>query len=146
MTLRVVPATLQDVGALTSMGQRFHERSGLPVPFSAPQASTYARMCVENWDGYAQLARDGEDPCGMILGWTSWHPFLPIQIAEETAWWVAPGAPRQAAPDLLRSFEDWAWERGCKLIALSDLALRDRPWLRRRGWSPVETRWIKVVD
>jgi GNAT superfamily N-acetyltransferase len=89
---------------------------------------------------------------GMLFGVVSGFWFAPRSLwATELAWWVEPAARGGTAGiRLVTAFQDWARDKGAKVVAMSSLHLdhdnRVSSVLQRMGFEQSEHTYIKRIS
>lgn len=134
-------STLSDKVEAVKLLLDFHKKSEMPFPTSAAWALDLFKTCVQSPDRVA-ISKEG----GILLGAVGKSLLGPILQSHEIAWWVDP-EHRGGSVDMLKMYEDWAIEKGAKLIEVKSLNIFkdvDRLY-ERMGYSPIETSWVKVV-
>lgn len=96
------------------------------------------------------LARDDEQPTGILLATVTPDLFDGASVAIEHAWYVMPAARGGATGGaLLDRFEAWAKERGAQRMILSHF-VEGMPNLDRyfahRAFFPLERHYLKAVS
>lgn len=138
------PAEVRDIPALVEMGRKFHAVSGYgDVPYDENTMVDLFITLVHSGGIFVV----GDKPVGMIGG-----VVFPVffnrgsLMAQELFWWSeSPGAGKA----LLDTFEAWAKSLGAERIVMMalDALESDRVGdiLKRRGYVPAESNYMKVV-
>ncbi len=75
------------------------------------------------------------------------HPFGAGLCASETVWFIAESARGRNALKMLDAYEAWAKDQGCAVVCMASLAINDVSRIyTRRGYSPVETHFMKAIN
>ena len=86
-------------------------------------------------------------PQGVLMAAAAEHPFGPVRIARETAWWIEPEHRGLAAFKMLEAFEQWARAEGCLFAGMAGMG--DRPGVgalyQRRGYQVAETHFLRAL-
>lgn len=139
MTARL--ATLEDSHKAVKLLLSFKKNSELPFSTNAAWALALFQNCVNDKNKIA-IIKDG----GILLGAISNSLLGPFKQAQEIVWWVEPDK-RGSSINMVRMYEKWACENGCKFIELKSLEkFKEVEKLYSKiGYSPIETSWVKVV-
>lgn len=134
-------STLEDKNSAVKLLLDFHRQSRMPFPTSAAWALDLFKTCVLSPERIA-VSKTG----GILLGAVSRSLLGPIIQSHEIAWWVDP-EHRGGSIDMLKMYEDWALEKGAKLIEVKSLNIfkEVENLYERMGYSPIETSWVKVI-
>lgn len=134
-------STLADKNEAVKLLLDFHKKSEMPFPTSAAWALDLFKTCVSDPDRIA-ISKTG----GILLGAISRSLLGPILQAHEIAWWVDPDY-RGGSVAMLEMYENWALEKGAKLIEVKSLNIfkEVETLYERMGYSPIETSWVKVI-
>lgn len=89
--------------------------------------------------------RAPEELVGFVAGAALQEPIAGIPLLDEMAWWLEPGYRKgRLGHYLLRSFEDWARQKGLsmvKMVAPAGSSVGN--YYTRMGYEQVETSYIK---
>ena len=143
-------ATLADVDALVTMGERFiastpyqaHLRSN-PVALRAT-----AQKLIESPTGEIFVYTVGDAPAGMMGVGTFEHPMSGEQTAGELCWWVEPthrATLGRVAFRLIDRFEAWAQEHQAAVVQLVAPTPEVGALYSRLNYVPIETTWQRRV-
>lgn len=125
-----------------SLLRESHQAAGFAWPFQAAYAD---RLFWEHMAGGLVLVL-GERAQGVLMAKAFEHPAGAGRWANETVWYIAPGARGRSALQMLDAYEQWAREQGCTVIGMASLATNDVSALyARRGYAPAETHFIKAL-
>jgi hypothetical protein len=84
---------------------------------------------------------------GVLMATAAEHPFGPVMVARETAWWIEPEHRGLAAIKMLDIFERWARAEGCLFAGMGGLG--EAPDVAsiytRRGYRAAETHFLKAL-
>ena len=126
--------------------KEFHEASRASFPFRITYANLWFNQISVNKD-FLCLVLEREDVVrGMLIAQVTRHPFGPINMANEIAWWVSPDHRTPEALKMISWYEKWAIQKGCKLIGLTSLDSSVASFYKRKGYEPFETHYLKVVS
>jgi hypothetical protein len=124
--------------------------AGGPTGFSFPFEPAHAerlflahlephRLClVLVADGVAQ---------GVLMAIAAEHPFGPVRLARETAWWIEPDYRGRHALRMLDGYEQWGRAEQCQFIGMAGMG--DDPAVAklylRRGYWVAETHFLRAL-
>lgn len=135
-------ATLQDRFAVLRMQREFVDSLGL-LPFDAPYAERMTKEYILSPDRLCLVHVPKETPQGFLMAHCAPHPFWPVMVAQELAWWVTPAYRGRGALKLLDAYEQWAKEKGCALVGMAHLGDERLTHLyERRGYQKIETSFL----
>jgi GNAT superfamily N-acetyltransferase len=145
-------ATEADVDTIVKMARHFiaFAPHAAVAEYTDEDLAHAARSCMQH--GLLIVAEQDGEIIGMLLGIVSGLWFAPRTLwASELAWWVEPAARGGTAGiRLVTAFQDWAREKGAKVVAMSSLHLdhdsRVGNVLERMGFSPSEHTYIKRIS
>jgi hypothetical protein len=84
---------------------------------------------------------------GLLMAAAAEHPFGPVWLARETAWWIDPSHRGIAAVRMLDRYEAWAAARGCAFAGMAGMG--EDPEVAklylRRGYRAAEKHFLKVL-
>lgn len=149
MPLRL--ASLDDIPDLYELGLKFYQTLHYSFPVSEPYAKAFLATHLADHNRLALILTDPSNtsPIGFLLGSSQAHPFVPVTVGYEIAWWVNEESRgyRQSF-ELLDAFEYWAVEiKGCKLISLAtEKDSRVGRIYQRRGYTLKEDTWSKCLS
>lgn len=134
-------ATEVDIPDLVNMAREFHSHSlWRDTPFDEEQVTRMADVLVRIGGVFVNSSG------GFIAGTITPLHFSPsVGIATELAWW----APNGGGRELREAFEDWARERGARMIQFSALAdenfdeVHDN--MTRSGFALAELQYVKAL-
>lgn len=135
-------ATLEDSYKATKTLLNFYKSVNPPFKTSAAWALSLFETFVKDDDKIA-IIKDG----GILLGGVSKSLLGPFIQAYELVWWVDPDC-RGNSLEMIRIYEDWAIEKGAKLIELKSLSkYKDTEKIYKKiGYTPIETSWVKITE
>lgn len=117
--------------------------SGVEFAFSAPHAEQLFFAHQGRPNACCLLLNECD---GLLMARTFDHPFGAGKWASETCWYIRPEARGTGAIRMLRAYETWAREAGCRVIGMVSMANNDVGAIYRRlGFQPVETNYAKVL-
>ncbi|MBR0962259.1 GNAT family N-acetyltransferase [Bradyrhizobium japonicum] len=121
--------------------------SGFEVAFETSYAERLFVQHLEMMNGCA-LVNDIQGRAeGILLAVAHEHPFGPVWLASETAWWIDPEHRGYSAFAMLDAYEAWARGKGCRFAGMA--AMGDDPVIarlyERRGYVRAETHFLKAV-
>lgn len=130
------PATLQDMPELVGMAEAFAKVAERPLAFDRSRTSGVLASLINSPDGLVLIAAGG-----FIAAQVTVTNMSRERVAVEHCWYF-----RSAAGlSLLRAYEDWAREKGAKLIRFTSFNDRVAAVLRRAGYQPAEQVWTKAA-
>ena len=147
-------ATEADLAGIVDLTSAFYMESWKPLGLAWDRDAVLAALAgtLENEDAVIFIgSTNGAPPDGLIVGFAGLSTFsLQERIAQERVWYVRAdfrGGP--LAIRLLRAFEEWAKEKGCKLVTMAyPVSETDEVAARiysRMGYHPVETFVAKEI-
>jgi len=144
-------ATADDVNAIMALSREFimFAPHASIADVSAEELEQQIRLCIDN--ALVLVAEHEGQVIGMLFGILTGLWFAPSTLmAAELAWWVTPTARNGTAGiRLLTAFQDWAREKGAKVVTMSSLDLdfdtRVSSVLERMGFKASEHTYIKRV-
>lgn len=139
-------ATLADRFAILRMGRDFINTLGL-LPFDAPYVERTVKDYILADDKLCLVYAPKDVPQGFLMAHSGPHPFWPVLVAQELAWWVSPDHRGRAALRLLDAYEQWAADKGCALVGMAHLGDERLSRLYdRRGYAKTETAFLKRLS
>lgn len=137
-------AVPQEAKAIAELGRDFLAHTGARLPFDLSYAEHTVRTFISDPMRLALVLDIEGEVAGALLAATSPSPFSPVLFAQEVAWWVCPTARGPKSLRMMTQYEDWAGSRGCRFVAMANLNddRLDR-YYRRRGFTPMETHYLK---
>ena len=149
MTVR--PAAMCDQSRVIALLRNFYDahRDRTPMRFDFDPVYASRLFTAHAFDKRAccfVLDADGKAQ-GLLMAGAFEHPFAPVAIARETVWWIEPSHRGRGAVEMLRAFERWAKDAGCKYACMG--ALQDDSAVltlyRRCGYQLAETHVMKPL-
>lgn len=141
-------ATLADVPALVTMGQRFLEATdyGAHLATSPAHLEELARALLATDQAAIFVAEVGGVVVGCLALHVFPHPMSGEQTANELVWWVNPEA-RGVGLLLLRRGEQWAKAMGAQTLQMvaPQAATDVQAFYQRAGFVPVETMYARRI-
>lgn len=141
-------AIAKDRDRLIEMGQRFAASSGYAQWFKPTREQVAALVdAVIAAESVIVVAMHEGRPIGMIAAVLTEH-VLGGKLLDEVVWYVEPEHRGSAGPRMLAHLERWASTKSVTLLKM--LAPADSPrvgeFLARRGYAPVESAYVKVLN
>lgn len=135
-------ATLEDSHKATRILLNFYKNANPPFKTTAAWALSLFQMFVNDEDKIA-IIKEG----GIFLGGVSQSLLGPFKQAYELVWWVDP-INRGNSLEMIKIYENWALEKGAKLIELKSLSKykNTEKIYEKIGYVPIETSWIKTME
>jgi hypothetical protein len=135
------PATLLDAHVAARYLLDFHRAAALPFPTSPAWAHS---LFCEHVTDPSKLAL--MDNGGVLLGVVGNSMLGPFRQAQEIAWWISP-EHRGSGMRMLLRYEEWAISMGARMIGVASLSVMPdvERLYERRGFSRLETQWVKVT-
>ena len=124
----------------------FHAASGIPLPFCPDHVASIIAQYISDPSRLAVVVLNENSVVGVLLAHTCLSAMAPILISQEMVWWVNPTFRGRAPLKMLNIYEDWATQKGCKVIGM--VGLNDPQIHRlyeRRGFVLTENHYMKVV-
>lgn len=146
MTIRF--ATDQDKPELVRLCRRFLETSSYGASFPATDDALRRNVMLTQELGVCFVADTGSKLVGMLAVLALPHQLTEELYADELAWFVEPEHRNGTiGPRLLVALERWATSNGVRFVTMlapegSDVGA----FLARRGYVPLETRFVKRFD
>lgn len=145
-------ATPDDADDLYALAQEFiaFAPHGMFAEFTEEELRAQVNVCIAS--ALVLVAEDDGKVVGMLVGLLSGLWFAPSTVmAAELAWWVTPSARGGTAGiRLVTAFQDWAREKGARIVTMSSLHLdhdtRVSTVLERMGFKQSEHTYIKRVS
>lgn len=142
------PATLDDAIAIVTMTQHFirstsYARFVVIQPLALHQL---VQSIVVHGHGVIFVVDTGDELVGMLALFADRNPVTGEPIAEELAWWVEPQYRKSSlGPRLLIRAEQWARDKGCRLLKMVAPVAEPRvgDFYRDCGYEAVETAYVK---
>ncbi len=140
MTVRL--AVSSDIPALVEMGRQFHAMSPHKPAgdYDGAAVERVLRFLLENPDGI--VLTNGEGVIGGLIAPVFFSPT--VRMLEESFWWASEGGQ-----ELREAFEQQARDKGANCVMVSTLENERAPAIdrvmRRKGYVPIERRWMKVL-
>jgi GNAT superfamily N-acetyltransferase len=141
-----------EVALCLPMGGRFFAEAKLPGEWSD---AAFLGQWQSFYDlGFGRIfgAMNGAGLVGVCGGLVAPDTNTGQRRATELFWWLDPEHRRGSlALRLMRAFEEWAEAEGCEAVSFAFIhgtgreEVLDR-WYRRRGYRPLETHYVKVLD
>lgn len=148
----VRPLKEEEIPLCLPMGEHFFAEANLPGEWSGEHF-------LAQWGGFYQLGfgrifgafLDG-DLIGVCGGLVAPDVCTGKPRATELFWWLEPEHRKGGlALRLMHAFEGWASEEDCEAVTFAFIhgtgreEVLDR-WYRRRGYRPLETHYVKVLE
>lgn len=151
---QIRPATHDDLDALLAMGEKFFSFSRFAqfAIFDRDTARASITALIDAEVGVCLVAVIDGEVIGGIVGALSPLWFAPTCLsATEFAWWVSEEhRGGMAGVKLLRSFEQWAKDKGAAMVSLSDLIINGETpagrLLENLGYLAIERSHVKRVN
>lgn len=149
--LEIRAAVEADVDALLSLGEDFLRHSGYGELIKPTEDDVRGGFLGLIDRGVVFIAERAGRIVGVLGGLMSAVWFSPdVPVGAEMLWWVAPEARGGlASVRLVRAFEQWAVERGARLVTLSDIVLDDSTRVTQliatMGYRLAERSHMKVI-
>jgi hypothetical protein len=122
--------------------------SGFVVPFDPAYAMRLFLAHVASLRMLCLTLVVARQPQGILMATASEHPFGPVWLARETAWWIDPNHRGSAASRMLDAYEHWAkCEQRCAFAGMAGMG-EDPDVAKlylRRGYRVAETHFLKVL-
>lgn len=100
--------------------------TGFVFPFDAAYADRLFRHHITAPNAICLVYVPKGAPQGVLMAQAFEHPFGPVWVAKETLWWIDPVYRGVAAIRMLRAYETWAAEKGCRFVGMAGWALTPR--------------------
>ncbi|RKD61562.1 GNAT family N-acetyltransferase [Rhizobium sp. WW_1] len=141
-------AHISDRMRVLSMAKAFHAASGVPFPFSPAMADALFCASLSDEDRLCLIYAPDGIARGVLAAQANMHPFAPLKFATEIMWWIDPAFRGYAAVKMLAAYEAWALQRDCQYSSIVGLGSEPAPTnlYLRRGYEPVETHFLKVLN
>ena len=140
--------TKDEIPILASLGEEFYKASGLSGSFNMAHFTAQWTVLLDAGMGVIFVAFDGETPIGVLAGIKTQDLNSGIWQAGEMAWFVTEKHRGQGIR-LLKTFEAWAKEQGCKRIAMAYLCASMPETVKRiyrlLGYKEIEVTYSKEV-
>lgn len=138
-------ATLEDYNAILKMVRSFAENSPYSKIMNYDKIEVLLNSLLVN-NGIDTVILIDEEDRGFIAGIVSPHFFFEGKIATELAWWVEPEDRNSGVGrELLTSFEEWAWSRGCSNITMISLDDNIGKFYEDNGYVLQERAYLKSI-
>lgn len=121
--------------------------TGFVVPFEASYAARLFTTHLGAMNGCCLvLDVDGEAE-GILLALAYEHPFGPVWISRESAWWIEPAHRGRSAVAMLDAYEAWSKRRHCRFVGMAGMGADPdvAKLYERRGYRRAETHFLKAV-
>ena len=84
---------------------------------------------------------------GVLMAVAGEHPFGPVRMARETAWWIEPDHRGMSALRMLDIYERWARDEGCQFTGMAGMGAEPGVGVlyERRGYRAAEMHYIKAL-
>lgn len=142
----MAPAVAEDIPAMTQMGARFFDTSGLDKWF-AYNPNSFAKTLVMLLENPQAVVFYAEHGMAAAMAYPCWFNRKHL-TAQELFWWVEPEARGGSLGEELRQgLEDWAREKGCLTMEMGALDT-SRPevlarYYAQQGYGPKERIFCK---
>lgn len=141
--------TIDDVPQIVEMVGHFinHTQYATWLRFMPSAITELAERVIEI--GVVFVAEADGRLVGLICGFPMIEPVGKQKILDELVWWVEPTyrGSRTVGPKLLRTFENYAAQKGCRFVKMVAPSGTDvGAYYARLGYAPVETSYIKRLD
>lgn len=131
---------------MVDLMKEFHEASRASFPYRTVYANLWFKQVLVNSEYLCLVMEKEEQARGMFIAHVTLHPFGPVKMANEIAWWVSPKYRSPEAIKMIHMYEEWAKKKGCTLIGLTSLDSSVDAFYRRRGFEPYETHYLKTIS
>jgi hypothetical protein len=141
--------TIEDLEGLVPLALNFHKNSIYKdFQYEADKVlKTLINLLTQDDCCVFVLERDGK-LVGFLAGTYQPGLFTHESTAIEIAWWVEEDARSIRSLDLVRAYEAWAREKGCRILhtcSLDDNYPQITRLYSRMGLSPCEHSFMKVL-
>jgi len=149
-TSRVHEATIPELWVMARHGHEFYEEAGLPGRFvPSVWVQTWA-TAIESGKGALFVWKDGDKFAGFLGGMTYQDPNDGELMSMELFWFVRKECRGGlCAARLMKAFEAWSRDRGCRRISMVHLINEASSGLphfySRMGYRPIETHYVKEL-
>lgn len=145
MTVRL--ASEADLPALTALVEDYAcEVDPGGVAFESVAIRRSLRLLVAAPRAAVWIAERGGEPVGICAAELSVARWSDVILAELVILFVRSVARGGVVPArLLGAFEAWASGCGARHLGITDTGAVLGPVLQRRGWRPVETRYLRCI-
>ncbi len=142
-------ARSSDADAVVRMMRAFHGMASPPFAFSEAHVRARLDAMMYSPDALVLILDCDGEARGVLAAFAVDHPFAPVLVAHEMAWWVDEDVRSlTAARSMIVAYEAWARSRGCAVVGMSALSAGDpivASLIERHGFKPMETNFAKVV-
>lgn len=139
-------ANANDVDLLVALGTKFGEASPYKDYYTEAKIRQIAVLSTTTLMNTNYIAFVDDDKQGMIVGVTT--PFIlgDVTTATEIAWWVNPEARKTTlGKHLHQAFEEWAKDKGCKLITMISIDDTLGSYYEKCGYKLTERAYMKEI-
>lgn len=146
MTVR--KATLEDKLDLTFLIKQFLKETSYPFKVDTDKLLGSFEQIIEHENFIVLVLEDQGDISGTLVGGVTQPLFSHDIVASELAWFVTP--EKRGSKDslkLLKQYEDWCKEKGCKFITMVDIDPYDDlgKFYKAKGYSLTEKTYVKEL-